>query len=305
VTAGGPAHGLAVRCPAKINTRLVVVSRRDDGYHELDTTFVELDLHDTLELRRAGSFTLVVDSERDREVPVAGNLVLRAAEILAREAGAGRVPGAAMTLRKRIPVAAGLGGGSSDAAGVLLGVPALHGFELPPPDLEAMALEVGSDVPYFLRGGRQRGQGRGERLTPLRFEGQESVLLVRPRLALATRAVFEAHARRSLTSRKTEASFWMEAENGGREPIRNDLWQAAAELAPELPTLLEALRNAFPEERTGLSGSGPTLFVLSSDPDGEGLARRARRVLPPGVEVLPTRTAPPGDVTSRLVPLAG
>jgi 4-diphosphocytidyl-2-C-methyl-D-erythritol kinase len=267
---------LAVRCHAKINTVLLVLGARADGYHELDTEFVSLALHDLLVIEpRSAGFELEVEGAGD--VPVDDNLVLRAAQGLQGELGEEAVPGARFRLEKRIPAAAGLGGGSSDAAGAVLGLCRLFGLSPPEGLLRELALDLGSDVPCFLSGGRQRGRGRGELLTPLSDGPSRPVLLLVPHERLSTAAVFRRHAalaraeRRPdgqstagvLTSRKTghnfDAGSWWQATDHG---LRNDLRDAAFELAPRLAEVEERLLAVAPPERVGLTGSGPTLFAL-------------------------------------------
>jgi 4-diphosphocytidyl-2-C-methyl-D-erythritol kinase len=188
----------------------------------------------------------------------------------------------------------------------------LHRLDVDDATLAGLALAVGSDVPYFLEGGRRRGTGRGELLETLPDAPPRAVLLVRPRLALSTAAVFAEHARlqacrstASLTSRKTGNSFSEEAWNGDDLEVRNDLLDAATSLAPVLRSLLQAARAGFPEGQAGLTGSGPTSFVLLP-PDGAGILDRARRCLPGDVDLVLTRTVGAAEfAASRLEPLPG
>lgn len=263
-------RALTVRCPAKINTVLRVLGRRPDGYHELDTEFVSLALHDTLEIVPAARLSLEVAG--DDSVSVEDNLVMRAARAL--EAHAGRALPARLRLVKRIPSAAGLGGGSSDAAAALVGLDRLHGLATTSEELAALALGVGSDVPYFLEGGRQRGRGRGEILTPLPDRPDAAVLLLSPGRPLSTRAVFEEHAagppegppNALLTSRNNGTSFPLESWwSVGSVVVHDDLAAAAVRLMPAVGEILRAARREFPEGIVGMTGSGPTVFVLFED----------------------------------------
>jgi 4-diphosphocytidyl-2-C-methyl-D-erythritol kinase len=292
---------LVVRCPAKINTVLVVRRQRPDGYHDLDTELVSLALHDVLELTAAPELSLDVDGASADELPAGSNLVLAAAQRLQRHVGASGLPGARMRLTKRIPIAAGLGGGSSDAAGALVGLSRLHGLAVPHDELAALALELGSDVPYFLVGGRQRGQSRGELLTPLPDRPSAPVLLMRPRQALSTRTVFEAHAARAsrrsesaLTSRKMGTTFSAETWWSLVSPVvHDDLFEAATSLMPYLAELAELVRGAMPRALVSMTGSGPTMFALFGDAceaDAEEAMRWARERLADRCDVLLTRT---------------
>lgn len=291
-----------VRCPAKVNPVLVVIGPREDGFHDLDLEFQALALSDrlTIEIGERPSFEVVGPAAAG--VPLAGNLVLAAADAVRRAAGLAPVP-LRFGLEKHVPAAAGLGGGSSDAAGALLGVTRLLDARLEDHVLAELALELGSDVPFFLRGGRQRGQGRGELLEDLPERPQRAVLLLRPRRPLSTARVFGEHRRgrqdasetpsaAGLTTRKTGISFPLSAWwKRGEVLVRNDLWEAAAGLAPELPGLCAGLEAALPEAAVGLSGSGPTLFALCPPELSETRLRTAEAELRgPDVEVLRTRT---------------
>lgn len=175
-----------VRALAKINLDLRVLGRRPDGYHELRTVFQTVSLADTLELayRPARAVRIRVESEPAIE----NNLVERAAELLARRAGMrGEVR---LRLRKRIPMAAGLGGGSSDAAAVLLALPVLAGLRLELPRLIGLAGELGSDVPFFLCGGRALGLGRGAEVYPLPDGPQAWAVVVVPAGGVPTAAAY-------------------------------------------------------------------------------------------------------------------
>ena len=156
-----------LRAPAKLNLTLEVLGRRPDGYHEVRMVLQAVDLADRLELEEAETVSLEVSPPG--AVPMEGNLVLAAAELLRREVGVRT--GARIRLTKGIPVSAGLGGGSSDAAATLLGLQRLWGLDLAEERLLEMAARLGSDVPFFIRGGTAVGAGRGQELTPLPTPG--------------------------------------------------------------------------------------------------------------------------------------
>jgi 4-diphosphocytidyl-2-C-methyl-D-erythritol kinase len=150
---------------AKINLYLDVVRRRGDGFHDIETLFQSLDLADEVALEPRGDGQLTFCCSLPRLCAPEDNLALRAAVLLRQRTGCGA--GAHISLEKRIPVAAGLAGGSADAAAVLRGLNRLWGLDLPQGELAALALELGSDVPYCLLGGLAAATGRGECLTPL------------------------------------------------------------------------------------------------------------------------------------------
>jgi len=266
---------------AKVNLSLVVLGKRPDGYHELDTVFQAVGLTDRLTFEASDHLTLDVD---DPSIPAgAENLVLRAAHALA-EAGGIR-PRAAITLEKRIPAGGGLGGGSSDAAVTLLGLSALWELDATPDQLTRVGAALGSDVPFFLHGGTARGLGRGERIEPLPDLPPQAVVLVMPPFPVSTPEVF----------RRLGAPEWGGRGGGGLDasvaPDRNDLEPAAEALFPALREVREAL-DRVGAIRARLSGSGSTVFGLFPDLAAAAEAARHLDGLPAGsaVRVVPTLT---------------
>jgi 4-diphosphocytidyl-2-C-methyl-D-erythritol kinase len=169
---------------AKINWSLRVLGRRADGFHDLETLFQTVSLHDDLAFERAGSTSLRCD---DPTIPVdEANLVIRAARLMQRR-GAGEV---AVSLHKRIPAGGGLGGGSSNAATTLRALNQMFGLGLSIEELSAMALRLGSDVPFFLHGGTAYATGRGELLVPLPDLKAVPLLLIVPRERVNTAEAF-------------------------------------------------------------------------------------------------------------------
>lgn len=266
---------------AKVNRSLVVLGRRPDGFHELDTVFQAVGLSDRLTFETSEGLSLEVD---DPSIPSGGeNLVLRAARALAASAG---VPArAAITLEKRIPSGGGLGGGSSDAAVALLGLSALWGLELPVGRLAEIGASLGSDVPFFLFGGTARGLGRGERIVPLPDFPPAGVVLVMPPFPVATPAVFGRLGAPAWDGRSGE-----EADAAGA-PDRNDLESAAEALFPALREVREALASGGAVQAR-LSGSGSTVFGLFPDLSSASDAANRLEPLPAGcaVRVVPTLT---------------
>jgi 4-diphosphocytidyl-2-C-methyl-D-erythritol kinase len=258
-----------VRALAKLNLDLRVLSRRPDGYHELRTVFQTISLADTLDISFARSRQTAIELKDAAQI--ADNLVVRAAR-LAMDAMrvTGRVE---MTLAKRIPMGAGLGGGSSDAAAVLLALPALAGRPLPLPTLCDLAQQLGSDVPFFLLGGRAVGIGRGTELFPLTDGVAQPGLVIAPGIHVAT-----AQAYRDLSARLTSESEADKARDFQRhawgldESGANDFEAVVFEREPRLAALKRRLA------RTGASpammtGSGSALFGLFAD---RAAAARAR-----------------------------
>jgi 4-diphosphocytidyl-2-C-methyl-D-erythritol kinase len=252
-----------VVAPAKLNLGLAVVGKRPDGYHDLLTIFQAIDLTDTLTFRpRPEGIRLQVSGDPSlSEGP--DNLIVRAATRLAGERGV--TEGADILLTKQIPIGAGLGGGSSDAAATLLGLESLWGVDPDPVAQKRMALEVGSDVPFFLAGGTARGEGRGEILTPLPHPPEAGWLLAIPEFRCSTREVFENRPP-GLTGSIQKLRMLEEAiQHGDLEAfathIVNDLEPGVVRIQPRLARIREALKR-LGAMAVGLTGSGSAMFAL-------------------------------------------
>src|SRR5688572_9940208 len=276
-----PRVTLRLRSFAKVNLGLEVLGRREDGYHELRTLFQTISLHDEVVLEsRASGVTLVCDHPG---VPTdESNLAVRAARELQRYAR--RADGVAIHLRKRIPVAGGLGGGSSNAAVVLMGLDRVWGLGLGSSGLHPLARRIGADVPYFLFGGTALGTGRGDEVYPLLRPVRAFVVVVDPGRPLSTAAVF-ARLDASLTPRKdTNRIFRFIARHLDRLDdafplLAHDLEPAALDEAPDLSGPARDIRGILVQEGASLaslSGSGSAFFGLFED---AGKARAARAAL--------------------------
>lgn len=283
---------LRLRSYAKVNLGLEVLGTREDGYHELRTLFQTIDLHDDVLLRpRPRGLAVRCDHPM---VPADGtNLALRAAEALRAHA---RVEaGVEITIRKRIPVGGGLGGGSSNAATVLLGLDRLWKTGLGPAGLVPLARRLGADVPYFLLGGTALGLSRGDEVYPLRRQLRAHVVLVDPGIHVSTARVF-ARVDARLTPRLNSNSifYFVSRELEGRGGFRllvNDLEEAALEEAPDLREQAGRIRTVLLREGASLaalSGSGACYFGLFG---GARAAEKAREALAAeGLRALSART---------------
>jgi 4-diphosphocytidyl-2-C-methyl-D-erythritol kinase len=242
-------------CPAKVNLYLKVLGRREDGYHELVTVMQPLTLADELWLTPGPGLTFACDHP---EVPSGPeNLVWRAAQKFA--AASGREPQVHLRLVKNIPVAAGLGGGSSDAAGTLLALNDMAGQPLGPGTLHELATELGADVPFFLRPGPAVGRGIGTILSPLDLPPYWYVLL-NPGFPLSTAWVYGNLDLEALAA----AGAPLPPTWDGEHPeswVANDLETVTCRRYPELRAWLGRLSRAGSLTQ-GMSGSGPTLFGL-------------------------------------------
>jgi 4-diphosphocytidyl-2-C-methyl-D-erythritol kinase len=256
---------LTVAACAKVNLHLQVVGRRADGYHELRTVLQTIDLCDRLAAEPAppGVLELVVQPAGILP-PDGGNLVTRAAEALARHSGAS--VGARIELAKQIPVAAGLGGGSSDAASTLVLLDALWGLKLGPDELMNLAINLGSDVPFFLVGGLAIASGRGETVQPLPDLGHFGVVVCTPPIEVATGEVYSLYSERSrLTWSEPNARVDAFVTYSGAPPwgdFGNDLEPVVIERWPQVGRALDRLEAAGPlySAVTGSGGASVAVF---------------------------------------------
>jgi 4-diphosphocytidyl-2-C-methyl-D-erythritol kinase len=257
---------LQLRPHAKLNLGLRILGRRPDGYHDLQTRFQTVDLCDEMDLEPSAR-TIRVRVEGADLAGDANNLVVRAAQAL--RATRRGLPGASILLRKRIPIAAGLGGGSSDAAATLLGLCRLWELTLPDEEVRGLAADLGADVPFFLVGGCARGSGRGDLIAPLPDPPAVGVALVLPPLASSTEKAFRLWDQRggngaSRAEAEKEFEAAVASQDFSSRGLANDFEPLLRERFPLLGDCLERLlrRGA---SAAALSGSGPSLYGLFRD----------------------------------------
>jgi 4-diphosphocytidyl-2-C-methyl-D-erythritol kinase len=264
-----------IRAPAKINLGLHVVGRRADGYHLLDTIMVPVSLYDEIHLKKMGqgrssSSTLTVTCDNPALPRDEGNIVFRAADLIIKEKSI-RAP-VAIHIKKRIPIGAGLGGGSSDAAATLMAMNSLFRLNYSPRRLKKRAYRLGADVPFFIDRRPARARGIGERLTPINSLAWEWAVIVYPGFPIATSWVY-----RNFEPKLTKAM----ANTSIISPLRksfdqqrllvNDLESVTVARYPRIRFLKERL---IAEGAAGalMSGSGSAVFGLF---DSRGNAARA------------------------------
>ena len=269
-----PRDTLVVPAPAKVNLFLHVTGRRDDGYHLIESLFALVDLADTVTLARRDDRAIV----RARVVPGVAehtDLAMRAAFAL-REA-TGTPFGASIAVEKRIPMGGGLGGGSSDAASVLLGLNRLWGLGLSRAELAGIGVTLGADVPFFVHGENAIVRGIGEVIAPVSLPRQWLALAL-PAVQVPTAAIFAAA---ELTRSTRSAKINVFSVGYGR----NDLEPVAAARHPDVAAALAALGRAAGNAR--MSGSGSSVFAAC---ESAGTARKVVLALPPGLRGLVVRT---------------
>ena len=253
---------MRISAHAKINWYLLVLNRRQDGYHDLQMLNQRIQLHDELDIQPADGLSLTVSGIANDELQSADNLVLRAASLLQQESGTSR--GAAIHLKKRIPIRAGLGGGSADAAATLLLLNKLWALELPIERLQQIGLKLGADIPYCLINNPALVEGIGERLRPVYLGLPFHLVILLPRQELSTGEVFQRmqiawHPMDMM--RKDGALDALQRGDFGVMNMAcvNHLQPAASRLAPEIPKLIHELHlngAAFAQ----MTGAGSAVF---------------------------------------------
>jgi 4-diphosphocytidyl-2-C-methyl-D-erythritol kinase len=265
-----------MRSYAKINWTLDVLFKREDGYHEIRTIYQTVSLHDRLRLtKNTGSIEIACDN---KHVPCdETNLAHRAATLLRQATGA--VCGARIEIEKRIPVAGGLGGGSSNAAMVLIGLRRLWEVEIEESDLIEIAARLGSDVPFFLMGGTALGIGRGEEVYPLEEVRCPHMLLANPGISVSTAAAYQNLSRLTRQNPARIIPLSLIAAKGICElPLaaRNDLEEVVPAAHPEIAHLKHRLEE-LEACKAVMSGSGATVAAIFDNEEASGKAREALR----------------------------
>ena len=274
--------------PAKINRELRVGGIRPDGYHEVLSRMVSIDLADRLSAEPAEGLEFSCD---DPAVPTgADNLVVRAARFLAEDAG--MTPRARLTLEKRVPMGGGLGGGSADAAAALLLLDRLWNLETPAERLRSVAARLGSDVPFFLTGGEADVSGRGEIVTPVEDGPEADLLLLVPPFSIPTADVYRLYAGRGILPECLEIS------SKGRLRLLgpNDLALAVLKKEPRMEAFYKAA--AAITDDWAVSGSGSTIVMHGVQWNG------AERLAGLGLDarILPCRTLSRLEYQARVTP---
>lgn len=254
-------ENLRFKSYAKINLGLEVSGKRPDGFHELISVMQSIGLYDTLTISK--SVDVAVDGDIPRDVP-GPDLVRRAADLLRKNIG--HAPGARLTLRKSIPIGAGLGGGSSNAACALIGLNKLWGANLSLQELEPLAAELGSDVPFFLRGGTALAEGRGDETSALPEPPMHQVVIAMPQRSLSAARVYKHLESDDFSDGAATRSLakGLSARRLRYSEMRNSLQGTALSLCPQIDELTLRLRKLG--SKVGiLSGSGSACFGLFTE----------------------------------------
>jgi 4-diphosphocytidyl-2-C-methyl-D-erythritol kinase len=286
--------------PAKINLYLEILGDRPDGYHELAMILQSIELADRIDVRAIGTETILIHCDHPQVPSDRTNLAYRAAELMAKEFPQvfAQFGGVEITIKKHIPVAAGLAGGSTDAAAVLVGIDMMWQLGLTQPELQDLAARLGSDVPFCLAGGTAIATGRGEQLSPLPDLDHLYVVLAKNRnLMVSTAWAYQTyrtqfgHAyvrdNQSLESRATRvhsgpivhAIYNKDGAQIG-QLLHNDLEKVVLPTTPQVAQLREAFQSSG-ALGTMMSGSGPTVFALcQSEAQAQEIQQNVRAMIP-------------------------
>ncbi len=266
---------VTARAPAKVNLELLVGPLREDGYHALATTYQAVGVEEDVTATFADDWGVSVRGRDAELVPTdESNLALRAARLLADQAGVDEP--VHLSISKQIPVAGGMAGGSADAAAALVACSALWGLDLSRGELDELAAELGSDVPFLLHGGTAIGSGRGEIITPVLAKGAYHwVFVISDVEGLSTPAVYRTFDRRheGVEVPDPEPSPAMMSALRSGDPtslaavLTNDLQADAISLQPQIGEIIDAALG-FGALGAIVSGSGPTVAVLADSAEG-------------------------------------
>jgi 4-diphosphocytidyl-2-C-methyl-D-erythritol kinase len=257
-----------MRAPAKINWFLKVTGKRDDGYHNIISLMQCISLYDDLILEHADTIQVV----SDLDIPLDDNLVYKAASLLKKNTSYRK--GAKIVLQKGIPIGAGLGGGSSNAAYTLSGLNMLWGLELNNEELSSIGAEIGSDVPFFFNGPSAIVEGRGEKVSPIKLNSSTVLLLVKPPISVSTAwayASFDKLNDSRLTKNTIDIKLLCQAFKKQdfaslSTMLSNDLEKVIIERYP----VVGEIKNRLLERGvviSAMSGSGPTVFGVFDNKD--------------------------------------
>ena len=258
---------LTLLAPAKLNLFLHIIGRRKDGYHLLQSAFQLIDWCDRITLSRTSS------SRISRIKPIPGideseDLVIRAATLLQRQCNVSM--GVEITLHKALPVGAGLGGGSSDAATTLIGLNSLWNLHLSSKELMALGLQLGADVPFFIHGGNAFVEGIGEVIQAITLP-EQSFIVIFPNRGIATKALFE-HPELTRDHAPITIDRFL-ASPLPHQAYINDCQAVAMQICPEVRDAIDWITKALPSAKPQMSGSGSSVFAaLPSQFDGASAA---------------------------------
>lgn len=258
-------NGISLKAPAKINLFLEILGKRDDGYHEIETVMQEIDLVDNLQFEEIREGVKLKCNNKN--IPSdENNLVCKAANLVVNECGIKE--GVLISLEKNIPVGAGLGGGSSDAATTLKALNSLWKIGLSDVDLMEFAARLGSDIPFFIKGKTALCSGRGENITPIEVKSEMNYLIIFPHINISTTTIYR-NLKIDLTKKRKDVSFFLNALKYSKvadisKLLFNRLEEVIFATYPDLLRVKSSLEH-FDFCGLSVSGSGSAFFGLCND----------------------------------------
>lgn len=258
-------NGISLKAPAKINLFLEILGKRDDGYHEIETVMQEIDLVDNLQFEEIREGVKLKCNNKN--IPSdENNLVCKAANLIVNECGIKK--GVLISLEKNIPVGAGLGGGSSDAATTLKALNSLWKIGLSDVDLMEFAARLGSDIPFFIKGKTALCSGRGENITPIEVKIEMNYLIIFPHINISTTTIYR-NLKIDLTKKRKDVSFFLNALKYSKvadisKLLFNRLEEVIFATYPDLLRVKSSLEH-FDFCGLSVSGSGSAFFGLCND----------------------------------------
>ena len=268
---------------AKINLSLDVSGRRDNGYHDVRMVMQSISLHDTLTFEKNDDFTLATDNEELAKESGEGkeNIILKACRVLTEYKGA--FGGAKITLTKRIPIAAGMAGGSTDAAATLRGLNRLYDLGLSMQELETIAVKIGADVPFCVRGGTALSEGIGEILTKLKTPSETKIVIVKPDINVSTKDVYEAFDSLSDPFHPDVDAMVKAVNEDNTGAIVSNLGNSLEAVTKGLHPVIGEIEEFMLENGARgalMSGSGPTVFAITDDINVTALEAKLKQKYP-------------------------
>jgi 4-diphosphocytidyl-2-C-methyl-D-erythritol kinase len=268
---------------AKINLSLDVSGRRDNGYHDVRMVMQSISLHDTLIFEKNDAFTLATDNAELAKESDEGkeNIILKACRVLTEYKGA--FGGAKITLTKRIPIAAGMAGGSTDAAATLRGLNRLYDLGLSMQELETIAVKIGADVPFCVRGGTALSEGIGEILTKLKTPSETKIVIVKPDINVSTKDVYEAFDSLSKPFHPDVDAMVKAVNEDDIDEIVSNLGNSLEAVTKGLHPVIGEIEEFMLENGARgalMSGSGPTVFAITDDINVTALEAKFKQKYP-------------------------
>ncbi len=268
---------------AKINLSLDVSGRRDNGYHDVRMVMQSISLHDTLTFEKSEDFSLATDNAELAKESDEGkdNIILKTCRVLTEYKGA--FGGAKITLTKRIPIAAGMAGGSTDAAATLRGLNRLYDLGLSMQELETIAVKIGADVPFCVRGGTALSEGIGEILTPLDMPSETKIVIVKPDINVSTKDVYEAFDSLSDPFHPDVDAMVKAVNEDNTGAIVSNLGNSLEAVTKGLHPVIGEIEEFMLENGARgalMSGSGPTVFAITDDINVTALEAKLKQKYP-------------------------